>query len=523
MTFAVLRALHAILGDALNDIEAVYTQADPSPIPTPPPPPSHRKAPSFSKAYASPPPSPSSALPDPTAANPTRLDFPSLDAPCDPASPSEQLTAHPAVVAAINRIVAAAGQLAASVQVPFLSLCDASMGYHLPACLRLLEAAHVPELLRAGPVHVREIAARTGVEQATLAHILRLLATHHLLREAAPDVFATNRISSLLDTGKPLHTLVAQCRKYEDDTSGVAAFVGLCTDELYKSSAYLTESVFPGAARLDPTRAPFNYAFGCGGVGYFAANGKTTASPNPNRFRLERFGKAMAGTGSWEAPGAVLHGFDWGALPRGSVVVDVGGGIGSTSMLLASAYAEPTGGGGLRFVIQDRSVVVEMGEKAWRSKCPELLDSGAVKIAVHDFFAPQPIAGAAVFLLRVVLHDWPDAFAQRILLRLREAAEPHTKLVLADFVLPLACVDDFGVGPQVEGAEKMLAPAPLLANLGKASANAYWMDLTMQVTFNGQERTLRETVALALSAGWKVMRVTKAPGSLFGHIVAVPV
>ncbi|KAJ7790370.1 hypothetical protein B0H13DRAFT_811290 [Mycena leptocephala] len=49
------------------------------------------------------------------------------------------------------------------------------------------------------------------------------------------------------------------------------------------------------------------------------------------------------------------------------------------------------------------------------------------------------------------------------------------------------------------------------------------MDLTMQVTFNGQERTLRETVALALSAGWKVVRVTKAPGSLFGHIVAVPV
>jgi hypothetical protein len=57
-------------------------------------------------------------------------------------------------------------------------------------------------------------------------------------------------------------------------------------------------------------------------------------------------------------------------------------------------------------------------------------------------------------------------------------------------------VDDFGVGeggagagtetdnlkekePQVEGAEKMLAPAPLLANLGKASANAYWMDLTV--------------------------------------------
>ena len=30
-----------------------------------------------------------------------------------------------------------------------------------------------------------------------------------------------------------------------------------------------------------------------------------------NRFRLERFGKAMSGTGSWEVPGAVLNGKDW--------------------------------------------------------------------------------------------------------------------------------------------------------------------------------------------------------------------
>jgi hypothetical protein len=45
----------------------------------------------------------------------------------------------------------------------------------------------------------------------------------------------------------------------------------------------------------------------------------------------------------------------------------------------------------------------------------------------------------------------------------------------------------------------------------------------MQVTFNAKERTLREIVALALSAGWKVTKVTRAQGSLFGHILAVPV
>jgi hypothetical protein len=106
----------------------------------------------------------------------------------------------------------------------------------------------------------------------------------------------------------------------------------------------------------------------------------------------------------------------------------------------------------------------------------------------HDFFTPQPVKHAAVYLLRVVLHDWPNAFAQRILLRLREAASEDTKLLIADFVLPLACADDFSVSDELEevgleniqGAEKILAPSPLLPNLGKASANAYWMDLTVR-------------------------------------------
>jgi hypothetical protein len=45
----------------------------------------------------------------------------------------------------------------------------------------------------------------------------------------------------------------------------------------------------------------------------------------------------------------------------------------------------------------------------------------------------------------------------------------------------------------------------------------------MQVTFNGQERTLREIVSLAHSAGWKVTKIVKGSGSYFGHITAVPI
>ncbi|TFK23982.1 hypothetical protein FA15DRAFT_694701 [Coprinopsis marcescibilis] len=634
MTFAVLRALHNIIGEALDDIEQVYhahgqdavagnaeasygdSDSEPTATtrsslqaatcsPLKESRKSHRTSGhkstlsigsvnTVSKAYVSPPPSPCVASYNQTFSSMARtepLDFPSLDSPCDPTCQSEILTSHPKVMAAINRIISACGQMTATVQAPFLTICDSTMGYHLPSCMRIVEAGNIVEVLRESGVeglHIGVLSERSGIEASKLAHILRLLATHHIFREISPDVFALNRISSLMDSGRTTQELSEYQTtgrpelKYQG-TNGIAAFVGLCSDEINKSSAYMTETYLLSTSpkvrgATEPTLTPFCFAFGTArrGIDYFGwlegegassiehhfdpgaemgigsvyspalgitesfsdAHGNADLqSPgstsellpveNPNRFRLERFGKAMSGTGSWEAPGAVFNGFDWESLPPDSIVVDVGGGIGSTSMLLASAFSSPEGENrGLKFIIQDRSVVVEMGEKAWMDKCPELLNSGIAVFQVHDFFTPQPIRNASVFLLRVVLHDWPDDYARKILLHLREAATSDTKLLLADFVLPLACAETMSTDSGlegIEGAQGVSAPAPLLANFGKASANVYWMDLTMNVMFNSQERTLREIVSLALSAGWKVVRVTHAPGSLFGHIVAVPV
>lgn len=82
----------------------------------------------------------------------------------------------------------------------------------------------------------------------------------------------------------------------------------------------------------------------------------------------------------------------------------------------------------------------------------------------------------------MVLHDWPDDFARKILLQLREAADSETKLLIGDFILPLACPDNVGKDSSLEdidGAASTMPPAPLLPNLGKASANVFWMDLTV--------------------------------------------
>ena len=47
-----------------------------------------------------------------------------------------------------------------------------------------------------------------------------------------------------------------------------------------------------------------------------------------------------------------LSGYTWGQLPEGSLVVDVGAGVGSQSLVIAKHHPQ------LRFVVQDRKAVL---------------------------------------------------------------------------------------------------------------------------------------------------------------------
>ena len=47
-----------------------------------------------------------------------------------------------------------------------------------------------------------------------------------------------------------------------------------------------------------------------------------------------------------------LEGYSWGKLPEGSLVVDVGGGVGAQSLTLATHHSH------LRFLIQDRKPTI---------------------------------------------------------------------------------------------------------------------------------------------------------------------
>ena len=127
-TFASLRALHALIGDALDDLELIFTSCQP-PV----------RSPTGSDSSGSAQHSSSPRTSGSEEVNRAPFDFPSLDEPYDPLSPAEALLSHPTVVYATKLIVSATGQLAAIVQRPFLTICDATMGVRDPTYLQRMQ------------------------------------------------------------------------------------------------------------------------------------------------------------------------------------------------------------------------------------------------------------------------------------------------------------------------------------------------------------------------------------------------
>lgn len=447
------------------------------------------------------------------------LDLPDLNEPYS-TSPSEAALGDPEIVETLNALVGASYQLIATVRTPFIHVMDGIFAYTLSSCIRVAEEGNVAEILReAGPsgLHVNDIAAQNGLEPTKLARVMRLLASHHIFREVKPNVFASNRISSYIDTGKPASYLFSPNADKYSGTSGVAGFIDHVTDEVMKANSHLWETMSSPEKghSFSAVHAPLQEWSGTDKQFFWWIE-----LPGNER-RLLRYSAAMRATSLWNSPDAILHGFDWAGLTPEDVVVDVGGGTGMPAMYVARAHPH------VKIVIQEREQVCEHGIAYWNEVFPEAIKSGRVQFQPHEFFQPQPTlptnTPASVYLLRTVLHDWPDHECIRILQNLRAAAAPKTKLLIGDFMIPYACPDDSVAARTIPGAKTAAAPSPLLANFGKGSATTYALDMAMFTNFNGQERTLAHLADLCQKTGWKPVQAHRRDDTPFGFLVSEPI
>ncbi|KAL8956946.1 MAG: hypothetical protein Q9183_006183 [Haloplaca sp. 2 TL-2023] len=120
----------------------------------------------------------------------------------------------------------------------------------------------------------------------------------------------------------------------------------------------------------------------------------------------------------------------------------------------------------------------------------------------HDFFTPQTVKGtsqerscwvleltcfqgAKAYLIRQVLHDWPDAECQKILQHLAAAMQPgYSKLLINEFIIPDVGASDFITA----------------------------VDLTMMMMSGGMERTESQWRKLLASAGLEIERIWSTNG-----------
>ena len=129
-------------------------------------------------------------------------------------------------------------------------------------------------------------------------------------------------------------------------------------------------------------------------------------------------------TGKGYEPEQLINNYPWNELGT-ATVVDVGGSQGEISIAIAQSFPL------LSCIVQDRPEVIADKE----ATVPMELRN-RVTFMAHDFFTQQPVKNADVYLLRWILHDWPDKYAIQILKALVPALKPGGKVLVNEFLVP---------------------------------------------------------------------------------------
>lgn len=189
-------------------------------------------------------------------------------------------------------------------------------------------------------------------------------------------------------------------------------------DEFYKAASETSESIKKYPKVINGQNNPFVTRHGTTLFDYYKNDPK----------RAARFASAMAGVSRLERHFETLRdSFPWGQI-NGRKVIDVGGGSGHMSVNLARTFPN------LELIVQDS---LTMLSSASQNNFSDL--NGRVTFMPHDFFTPQPVAGAAAYLLRYITHNWSDDDCIRIFRALVPALEKSpagTPLLINDVVLP---------------------------------------------------------------------------------------
>lgn len=298
----------------------------------------------------------------------------------------------------------------------------------------------VADALAGGPLTADELARRVGADPDALGRLMRALISEGIFARRRDGRFALNAL------GETLRSDAAT------SMAGMARMVG--HPQYREHWSGLADAVRTGEAYPPKLR-------GMGSWEWLETQPEFAAVFNDAMTSVSEFAVAP-----------VVAAYDFSPF---STVVDVGGGHGR--LLSAIVAATP----GARGILYDLPQVVE--------GAPELLAkygvADRVRVEGGSFLDSVPEGGDA-YVLKNVIHDWPDAESLTILKNVRKAAKRGATLLLVEFVIPDHDREFIGK----------------------------WADMEMLVQVAARERTADEYRKLYQQAGFELVRVVPTAGPI---------
>lgn len=324
-------------------------------------------------------------------------------------------------------------------------------GYRVTQLVRAAASLGVCDALAGGPRESGAVAGELGANPDVLRRLMRALAAVGVVEEGPDGRFLNTQIGGLLRKDVP--------------GSMREVALGQSDDPQWRAWAELPRSVRDGAI-------PFELAHGRS----FWEMVKTDSGV------ADRFNDFMASQTGAFVP-QLLGAFDFSKCKQ---IVDVGGGNGG---LVAAILKEHPS---VRAILFDLEAGLDGADEYLRSRGVKK----RCELVPGSFFDSVP-DGADVYLLRLILHDWPDEQAAEILSSCRRAMRPGAQLLVIDHLLPVRAVE------------------------GPRERQALLMDMHMHVLFGARERTEDEMRGMLETAGFKVDRVV--PTSPTSTVVATAI
>ncbi|MEE2854230.1 MAG: methyltransferase [Actinomycetota bacterium] len=322
---------------------------------------------------------------------------------------------------------------------PPITVIDLIFGGFLSQAISAAAQLGIADALAAGPLTKQDLARRVGADPDSVARLMRLLISRGVFRRCRDGRFALNALADTLRTDSPI------------STRGVALLYG--SPQHRANWTLLADAVRTGEP--NPPKVLGKDVFG-----YLREDPEFA----------EIFNTAMTST-SAILEAAVVAAYDFSDF---GVIADIGGGHGRllSSLLAAAPNA--------------RGVLFDLPE-AVEGAPPLLAAHGVadrVTVTGGSFFDSVPSADA--YVMKNVIHDWPDDEAIAIFGTIKAAAPPGAKLLLLEMVIPDHDREFLG----------------------------HYADMEMLVMAGALERNRKQWTDLLQRGGFRLQRVVQTAGPL---------